>query len=94
MAARYRDGLDEGALMGMLESYGVPKSGDNAMTARARGAFMTQTAIGAPATCAGQIETLLRDCALDGLMFIFDEYPAGLAMAGAEILPRLRAAFP
>jgi pyrimidine oxygenase len=93
-AARYRDGLDEGALMGMLESYGVPKSGDNAMTARARGAFMTQTAIGAPATCAGQIETLLRDCALDGLMFIFDEYPAGLAMAGAEILPRLRAAFP
>ncbi|MBV9550217.1 MAG: LLM class flavin-dependent oxidoreductase, partial [Alphaproteobacteria bacterium] len=88
-AARYREGLDEGAVAGMLESYGAA---GNAMTARAQGAFMTQTAIGAPATCAEKIETFLMDCALDGLMFIFDDYPRGLAMAGAEILPRLRKA--
>jgi pyrimidine oxygenase len=95
-AAKYREGLDEGAVAGMLESYGVIKdgSGGNAMTARAQGAFMTQTAIGSPATCAQKIEIFLRDCALDGLMFIFDDYPSGVAMAGAEILPRLRRAFP
>ena len=95
-AARYRDGLDEGAVAGMLESYGVPKGGSgggNAMTARAQGAFMTQTAIGSPATCAERIEAFLRHCDLDGLMLIFDDYPSGLAMAGAEILPWLRSAF-
>jgi pyrimidine oxygenase len=79
----------------MLESYGVSakegdKRSDNAMTARAQGAFMTQTAIGAPATVAEKIAHFMRYCELDGLMFIFDEYPAGLAMAGREILPRLR----
>jgi pyrimidine oxygenase len=75
----------------MLESYGAA---GNAMTARAQGAFMTQTAIGSPATCAGKIESFMRNCGLDGLMFIFDDYPSGLAMAGAEILPRLRGACP
>ena len=89
-AARYRAGLDEGAVTGMLESYGVLKDGNNAMTARAQGAFMTQTAIGAPATVAEKITHFLSYCELDGLMFIFDDYPAGLAMAGREILPRLR----
>jgi pyrimidine oxygenase len=89
-AARYRAGLDEGAVAGMLESYGAA---GNAMTARAQGAFMTQTAIGSPATCAERIEAFVRACDLDGLMFIFDEYPAGLAMAGDEILPRLKRAF-
>jgi pyrimidine oxygenase len=54
---------------------------------------MTQTAIGSPATCAERIEAFVRACDLDGLMFIFDEYPAGLAMAGDEILPRLKRAF-
>ncbi len=94
-AAKYREGLDAGAVAGMLESYGLPKdgSGANAMTARAQGAFMTQAAIGAPATCAEKIAGFVRNCELDGLMFIFDDYPKGLAMAGAEILPRLRSAF-
>ena len=94
-AAKYREGLDEGAVAGMLESYGVPKDGSggaNAMTARAQGAFMTQTAIGSPATCAERIEAFVRTCDLDGLMFIFDDYPSGLAMAGTQILPRLRRA--
>jgi len=89
-AQQYRDGLDEGAVRGMLQSYGL--SG-NAMTERAKDAFMTQGMIGAPETCARQIESFLRDCEIDGLMFIFDDYAAGIAATGREILPRLRKAF-
>jgi len=89
-AQAYRDGLDEGAVAGMLQSYGVE---GNAMTARAQGAFMTQTAVGAPATCAAKIEQFLRDCDIDGLMFIYDDYVQGLRVTGREILPRLRKAF-
>ena len=90
VAQRYRDGLDEGAVLGMLESYGVA---GNAMTARAQGAFMTQTVVGSPATCAAKIESFLRDCDIDGLMFIFDDYEQGLRVTGREILPHLRKAF-
>ena len=89
-AQKYRDGLDEGAVLGMLESYGVA---GNAMTARAQGAFMTQTVVGSPATCATGIEEFLRDCDIDGLMFIYDDYAQGLRVTGREILPRLRQAF-
>jgi len=93
-ARKYRDGLDEDAVAGMLESYGVPKNSEgNAMTARAQGAFMTQTVVGSPSTCARQIEAFLRDCDLDGLMFIYDDYPAGLRVTGQEILPHLRSVF-
>jgi pyrimidine oxygenase len=86
-AAHYRAGLDEGAVAGMLESYGVA---GNAMTARAQGAFMTHTVIGSPATCAEKIEHFLRECALDGLMLIFADYNEGLRVTGKEILPRIR----
>ena len=79
----------------MLESYGAlsSKEGGNAMTARAQGAFMTQTVIGAPTTCAARIERFLRDCDIDGLMFVFDDYQQGLRVTGREILPQLRQAF-
>lgn len=86
----YREGLDEGAVRGMLESYGL--SG-NAMTERAQNAFMTQTVVGSPTTCAAKIEQFLRDCEIDGLMFIFDDYQKGLRVTGQEILPTLRKAF-
>lgn len=91
-AQLYRDGLDEGAVLGMLDSYGVTATQeDNAMTARARGAFMTQTVIGTAATCAAKIACFLRKCELDGLMFIFDDYDRGLPATGSHILPSLRA---
>ena len=86
-ASHYREGLDEGAVLGMLESYGVA---GNAMTARSRGAFMTETVIGSPATCAEQMESFIRECDLDGLMLIFADYEKGLRIAGEQILPRLR----
>jgi pyrimidine oxygenase len=89
-AQTYREGLDEGAVLGMLESYGVA---GNAMTARAQGAFMTQAAVGSPATCAAKIEAFLRDCDIDGLMFVYDDYAEGLRVTGQEILPQLRRAF-
>jgi len=89
-ANSYRAGLDEGAVAGVLESYGMT---DNAMAARAQGAFMTQTVVGSPETCAAQIEEFVRDCDIDGLMFITDDYAASLRLAGREILPRLREAF-
>jgi pyrimidine oxygenase len=93
-AATYRAGLDAGAVKGMLESYGLSsKTGaGNAMTERSREAFMTQAVIGAPATCARQIADFLRDTQVDGLMFIFDDYPAGLRVTGREILPAVRRA--
>jgi len=91
-AKRYRDGLDEGAVLGMLSAYGASVSGDNAIVARAKGAFMTQTVVGAPATCAEKMEGFIRDCLLDGVMLIFDDYMEGLTLAGSEILPRLRKA--
>jgi pyrimidine oxygenase len=86
----YRDGLDAGAVRGMLESYGL--SG-NAMTERSRDAFMTQTVVGSPVTCASQIEQFMRTCEIDGLMFIFDDYQQGLRVTGRDILPALRKAF-
>jgi pyrimidine oxygenase len=93
VAERYRAGLDEGAVLGMLESYGVDTKGkDNAMVARAKGAFMTHTVIGAPGTCAQKISALLKDCALDGLMLVFADYAEGLRVAGREILPLVKAA--
>lgn len=90
-AQKYREGLDEGAVVGMLESYGASLAGpDNAMVARAKGAFMTHTVIGSGATCAEKIAAFLEHCALDGLMLIFADYAEGLRMAGQEILPRFR----
>jgi pyrimidine oxygenase len=90
-AQKYREGLDEGAVLGMLQSYGVSFAGaDNAMAARAKGAFMTHTVIGAPVTCAQKIASFLDVCALDGLMLIFADYAEGLRVMGREILPLLR----
>jgi pyrimidine oxygenase len=92
-AQHYREGLDEGAVLGMLESYGMSFQGnDNAMVARAKGAFMTHAVIGSPAACAQKMESFMKDCVLDGLMLIFADYREGLQVTGREILPRLRQA--
>ena len=91
LAARYEAGADMAAITAMLASWGVPPD-RLAAAAREQGAFMTQTVIGAPATCAALIESFLRDCELDGLMLIFPDYQAGLTMFG-DLLPDLRRAF-
>ncbi|QUD87153.1 LLM class flavin-dependent oxidoreductase [Phenylobacterium montanum] len=90
LAQRYADGADMGAITSILRSWGAPADQLDAL-ARAQGAFMTQTVVGSPATCAERTAHFLDYCELDGLMLIFPDYGEGLSMFGAEILPRLRA---
>jgi pyrimidine oxygenase len=87
---RYAEGADMGAIIAMLRHWGMPQDQLQA-AADAQGAFMTETAVGSPASCAEQIAAFMDEAELDGLMLIFPDYVDGLAMFGAEILPRLRA---
>jgi pyrimidine oxygenase len=91
LAERYRQGVDMGAVIEMLKSWGVPPERLSAAAAQ-QGAFMTQTAVGSPATCASKVEEFLLHAELDGLMLIFPDYVEGLKMFGADILPHLRMA--
>ncbi|MDR3510943.1 MAG: LLM class flavin-dependent oxidoreductase [Caulobacteraceae bacterium] len=84
----YRDGADMSAIINMLKSWGMPPE-RLAHVAETQGPFMTQTAVGSPATCAEKVEQFLTYCELDGLMMIFPDYVEGLKMFGGEILPRL-----
>jgi pyrimidine oxygenase len=92
LAIRYREGQDMAAIITMLSSWGAPPERLSSL-AQAQGPFMTKTVVGSPTSCAAQIEAFMADSDLDGLMLVFPDYPAGIAMFAAEILPRLRAAF-
>jgi pyrimidine oxygenase len=92
LVRRYAEGADMGAILAMLASWGVPAEKLDTV-ARQQGAFMTHTVVGAPATCAAQIEEFVSYCELDGLMLIFPDYVEGLTMFGADILPGLRAVY-
>jgi len=92
LVTRYKDGVDMGAVIEMLKSWGVPP--DRLSTvAEQQGAFMTQTVVGSPAACREQVEEFITYCELDGLMLIFPDYVEGLQMFGSEMLPGLQAAF-
>ncbi|MDB5479749.1 MAG: class flavin-dependent oxidoreductase [Caulobacteraceae bacterium] len=91
LVERYREGVDMGAVIEMLKSWGVPPERLTEI-AKQQGAFMTQTAVGTPATCADEIEAFVTHAELDGLMLIFPDYVEGLKMFGADILPGLRMA--
>ena len=93
LAALYRDGQDMDAIIAMLSSWGAPPERLLSL-AEAQGPFMTKTVIGSPTSCAVQIEAFMVECDLDGLMLVFPDYAAGIAMFAADILPRLRSAFP
>jgi pyrimidine oxygenase len=90
LVRRYAEGVDMAAVLSMLQSWGVSAERLDA-AARAQGPFITQTAVGSPATCAEQVAAFIDDCELDGLMLIFPDYVEGLTMFGGEILPKLRA---
>jgi pyrimidine oxygenase len=92
LVARYSEGVDMGAVVEMMRSWGAPPEKLTAAAER-QGAFMTQTVVGNPATCRAQVEGFITDCELDGLMLIFPDYLEGLQMFGAEMLPGLQAAF-
>jgi pyrimidine oxygenase len=89
LARRYAEGADMSAIICMLKSWGVPPD-RLAAAAEAQGAFLTETVIGAPATCAEQLSAFIVDCELDGVVLIFADYVEGLTMFGAEILPAFR----
>lgn len=89
LVERYREGADMGAIIKMLESWGVPPERLSAV-AEKQGPFMTQTMVGSPETCAEKVDHYVTHCELDGLMLIFPDYVEGLKMFGAEILPRLQ----
>ena len=91
LVERYRQGVDMGAVIEMLKNWGVPPERLTEVALQ-QGAFMTQTAVGSPATCADQVRRFLDYCELDGLMLIFPDYVEGLKMFGADILPRLKVA--
>jgi len=91
LAEKYRQGVDMGAVIEMLRSWGVPPERLTDV-ARRQGAFMTQTVVGSPATCADRVAAFIAEAELDGLMLIFPDYVEGLKMFGADILPRYRLA--
>jgi pyrimidine oxygenase len=93
LASTYRDGQDLDAIISILSNWGAPPERLSSL-AEAQGPFMTKTVIGAPVSCAAQIVAFVDECDLDGLMLIFPDYLAGIAMFASEILPRLRSGFP
>jgi pyrimidine oxygenase len=90
---RYNEGIDEAAVIGMMDSWGLKRDADTSMAARRMGAFMNQIAAGTPDTCREKMEEFIEYCDLDGLMLTFADYVEGLHVVGQEILPKLRASF-
>ena len=96
-ADRFRAGLDEETLWGMMRAYGFLDAEigkENAFVEKSRSTFMTPHVLGTPATVAAQIGDLLDESGIDGLMLIFPDYLTGLPLFGAEVLPALRERFP
>jgi pyrimidine oxygenase len=96
-ADHFRDGLDEGALIGMMRAYGFLDSElghENAFVASARSSFMTPRLIGSPQTIADQTLALLEQAQLDGLMLIFPDYLSDMPIFAEHVLPQIRACFP
>jgi pyrimidine oxygenase len=95
-AERFRAGLDEGALRGMLRAYGFLDAEigkENAFVASARSSFMTPRLIGSPQTIADEAISLMEQAELDGLMLIFPDYIEGLQILAEQVLPKIRAHF-
>ncbi|URN95325.1 MAG: LLM class flavin-dependent oxidoreductase [Candidatus Pristimantibacillus lignocellulolyticus] len=87
----YQEGADEGAIKGMLRSYGLDPDGrENSMVARAKSAFMTETISGSVETITNRIEEIIEATNIDGMMLTFPDYVEDLKTFGSDILPQLR----
>ncbi|WP_198350860.1 LLM class flavin-dependent oxidoreductase [Flavisphingomonas formosensis] len=96
-AAYYREGLDEGALRGMMKAYGFLDAEigkENAFVQKSRSTFQTPHVLGTPKTVIERLSDLLEESQIDGLMLIFPDYIKSLPIFGAEVLPALRERFP
>lgn len=90
----YKEGLDWGAVQGMMRSYGIEADGSSSvMGEKAKDTFMTHTVAGTPETCFEKLREQIEGCELDGVMMIFPDYVKGLTTMGAEVLPKLKAHF-
>jgi len=96
LATHYRNGLDEGALRGMLRAYGFHDSEmgeENPFVASARSSFMTSRLIGSPDTIAAEAIALFEQTELDGLMVVFPDYLKSMQVFSEEIAPKIRQRF-
>ncbi|MGK6320319.1 LLM class flavin-dependent oxidoreductase [Sphingomonas sp. DT-204] len=96
-ADHFRDGLDEGALRGMMRAYGFLDAEigkENAFVAKSRSTFMTPHVLGTPATVIDRLTEIFEVSGTDGLMLIFPDYLKGIPVFGKEVLPALRERFP
>jgi pyrimidine oxygenase len=96
-AEHYREGLDEGALRGMMKAYGFLDAEigkENAFVEKSRSGFMAAHVLGSPATVIEQLTELFEVSQTDGLMLIFPDYLTGIPTFGKEVLPALRERFP
>jgi pyrimidine oxygenase len=96
-AEHYREGLDEGALWGMMRAYGFLDAEigkENAFVEKARSTFMTPHVLGTPETVIDQLTEIFEVSGTDGLMLIFPDYLKALPIFGSEVLPVIRERFP
>jgi pyrimidine oxygenase len=96
-AEHFRQGLDEGALRGMMRAYGFLDSEigkENAFVANSRSTFMTPHILGTPATVVEQLGEMLEVSRTDGVMLIFPDYLKSIPIFGQEVLPAIRERFP
>jgi pyrimidine oxygenase len=90
-AQHYIDGVDVGAVKGMLASYGLLDDGrENSMIARSRQAFMSSKLVGSAESIARQIVDTVRGADLDGMMLVFPDFVDDLKGFGERILPLVR----
>ncbi|SFG27471.1 pyrimidine oxygenase [Novosphingobium sp. CF614] len=96
-AQHFRDGLDEGALWGMMRAYGFLDEEigkENAFVEKSRSGFMSAHVLGTPRTVAERITELIEVSETDGLMLIFPDYHRDIPIFGEQVLPVLRERFP
>ncbi|WP_328295801.1 LLM class flavin-dependent oxidoreductase [Kineococcus sp. NBC_00420] len=94
--ARFREygrGYDAEAITNMKLSWGLPLERAMSMTAgdEAHEAFQTAVVVGGPDSVVRQIQEVVGETGLDGMMLIFPDYLPDLAAFGEQVLPALRA---
>jgi pyrimidine oxygenase len=77
----------------MKLSWGLPLERAMSMTAgdEAHEAFQTAVVVGGPDSVVRQIQEVVGETGLDGMMLIFPDYLPDLAAFGEQVLPALRA---
>jgi pyrimidine oxygenase len=96
-AQHYADGLDEGALFGMMRAYGfldAEMGKENEFVKKSRSGFMTPTIIGTVDTVIDGLTEIFSETSLDGLMLIFPDYLKSIPILGEKVLPVIRERFP